>query len=161
MTQNARREMIEDGLTQSERVKRWKKEKKVMRRMVRKKKKECWHFFCEENGDKDPLEIVKLAKGPWHLKASMGDLTDTNGVNLNTTETKVRRFVRDHFGWRKEGREIEDETEKEEGRERQAKEIENLICKALSGMSNVSAPVPDDIGYKLIKAMMKTCKTSL
>jgi len=53
-TRKARREKIVDGLTQADRVKRWKTEREVMRRMLRQKKKECWHSFCEENGDKDP-----------------------------------------------------------------------------------------------------------
>jgi len=44
----------------------------------------------------------------------MGDLTDVNGVNLNTTEAKVEGIVRDHFGWRREGRGLGEEREKDE-----------------------------------------------
>ena len=132
ITRKAKREKIGDWLTQADRVKRWKTEKEVMRRMVREKKKECWHSFCEENGDKDPWEIVKWAKDPWHLKASMGDLTDVNGVNLNTTKAKVEGIVRDHFGWREEGRGIGEEREKGEGVRGQTEGLVNLVHKALS-----------------------------
>ena len=111
-TRRARREKIGYGLTQADRVKRWKTEKDVMRSMVREKKKECWDSFCEENGDKDSWEIVKWAKDPWHLRASMGDLTDINRVNIDTTVAKVKGIVRDYLGWREDGRRIGGEREK-------------------------------------------------
>jgi len=69
-----------------------------MRTLVREMKKECWQGFCEENGEKDLWEIVKWAKDPWHLKATMGDLTDTVGVPLKMDNEKKNGQIRDHFG---------------------------------------------------------------
>jgi len=70
------------SLYQGARIKRWKTEKDKMRTLVRKKITEYWQAFCKENGEKDPWEIVKWAKDPWHLKATMGDLTDMTGAPL-------------------------------------------------------------------------------
>jgi len=69
-----------------------------MRTLVREKKKECWQAFCEENGEKHPWEIVKLAKDPWHLKSTMGDLTDTTGAPLKTDNKKKKSLISDQFG---------------------------------------------------------------
>jgi len=86
-----------------------------MRTLVRTKKKECWQAFCEDNEEKDPWEIVKWAKDPWHLIATMGDLTDTAGVPLKMDCEKKKGLIRDHFGWRNEGSKV-DEIEKERER---------------------------------------------
>ena len=88
----------------------------------------------------------------------MGDLTDVNGVNLNMTSAKVEGIVKYHFGWREESRKIGEEREKEEDVKGQTRGLENLVYKALSTRrtSNISVSGPDSIGYKLIKATMKT-----
>ena len=86
----------------------------------------------------------------------MGDLTDTNRVNLKTTEAKVKDIVRDHFMSREEGRRIGEESEKRDAARGHTEEMEKSVYKALSGTSNTSAPGLDSIGYKLIKATMKT-----
>jgi len=129
-----------------------------MRTLVREKKNECWQTFCEENGEKDPWEIVKWAKDPWHLKATMGDLTDTMGVPLKTDNEKKNGLIRDHFGCRIEGRKVDEEEEKRERYPNitgiNQEEMEELVRKALAGMSNRSAPGPDGIGYKLIKRVL-------
>jgi len=126
-----------------------------MRKLVREKKKECSQAFCEENGEKDLWEIVKWAKDPWHLKATMGDLIDATGVPLKTDNEKKNGLIRDHFGWINEGRKVDDI---EEERERYSgltgisqEKMEELGRKALAGTTNKSAPGLDGIGYKLIK----------
>jgi len=133
-------------------------EKDKIRTLVREKKKECWQAFCEENGEKDQWEIIKWAKDLWHLKATMGDLTDTMGAPLKTDNKKKNSVIRDHFGWRNEGRKVDEE---EEERERylgltgiSQEKMEKLVRKALAGTSNKSAPGPDGIGYKLIKCII-------
>jgi len=125
---------------------------------VREKKNECWQTFCEENGEKDPWEIVRWAKDPWHLKATIGDLTDVAEVPLKTDSEKLNGLIRDHFGWRNEGRKVDEE---EEEKERYSgltsinqEKMEKLVRKALAGTSNKSAPGPDGIGYKLIKQVL-------
>jgi len=45
----------------------------------------------------------------------MGDLTDTAGVPLKTDNEKKNGLIRDHFGWRNDGRKV---NETEEERER-------------------------------------------
>jgi len=112
----------------------------------------------KKTGEKDLWEIVKWAKDPWHLKATMGDLTDTTGVPLKTDNEKKNGLIRDHFGWRNEVRKVDEE---EEERERypgltgiNQEKMEELVRKALAGTSNRAAPGPDGIGYKLIKRVL-------
>jgi len=44
----------------------------------------------------------------------MGYLTDTTGVPLKTDNEKKNGLIRDHFGWRNEGRKGNKEEEKRE-----------------------------------------------
>ena len=101
---------------------------------------------------------MKWAKDPWHLKGTMKKLVDVEGVELGTDEEKVMGWVKDHFGWRDDGREVEEAEREEEERgptDRQG-QLEEEIRKALSRTSNLSAPGPDRIGYRLIKMVMGT-----
>ena len=66
---------------------------------MREKKKECWKRFCEENGEKDPWEVVKWAKDAWKIRKVMKSLRDTNNNPLNTDEEKTEGMIRYHFMW--------------------------------------------------------------
>jgi len=88
----------------------------------------------------------------------MGDLTDTTGVPLKTDNEKKNGLIRDHFGWRNDGRIVD---KMEEERERypeltgiSQEKMEELVRKALAWTSNRSAPGPDGIGYKLLKRIL-------
>ena len=48
-----------------DRWKCWKLEKTKMKQLIRRKKTECWQKFLGEYGQKDPWEVVRLAKNPW------------------------------------------------------------------------------------------------
>jgi len=78
------------------------------------------------------------------------------GVEVSTDEEKVTGLVRDHFGWRSDGRGVEEaEREEEERRPTDRQEqLEEDVRKALSGTSNSLALGPDGIGYRLIKMVM-------
>ena len=47
-----------------QRWKLWKQEKGKMKRMIREQKTGYWHRFQKENGNKDPWEVVRMAKNP-------------------------------------------------------------------------------------------------
>jgi len=88
----------------------------------------------------------------------MGDQTDTTGAPFKTDNEKKNGLIRDHFGWRNEGRKVD---EIEEERERylgltgiNQEKMEELVRKALAGTSNKSAPGPDGIGYKHSKRVL-------
>jgi len=88
----------------------------------------------------------------------MRDLTDTAGVPLKMDSEKKNGLIRNHFGWRNDGRKVD---EMEEERERYSgltsisqEKIEELVRKALARTSNRSAPGPDGIRYKLIKHVL-------
>jgi len=88
----------------------------------------------------------------------MGHLTDTTGIPLKTDNEKKNDLIRDHFGWRNEGRKVDKEEEESErylGLTSISQEkMEELVRKALAGKSNRSASGPDGIGYKLIKQVL-------
>jgi len=80
------------------------------------------------------------------------------GIELGIDEEKVTGLVKDYFGWRDDGRGVEEAEREEEEREptdRQG-QLEEKVRKALSGTNNLSAPEPDGIGYRLIKMAMWT-----
>jgi len=55
------------------------------------------------------------AKDPRDLKATMGDITDMTGTPVKMDNEKKHSSIRDHFGWRKEGRKVgkdEEETKR-------------------------------------------------
>jgi len=65
-------------------------------------------------------------------------------------------LVKDHFGWKDDGKGVEEVEREKEGREptnRQG-QLEEEMRKALSGASNLSAPGLGGIGYRLIKMVM-------
>lgn len=63
-TKHTRKEKEQERLNQEGKVRPWKAEKEKIRLMVMEKKKEYWKKFCKENEEKDPWEVVKLAKDP-------------------------------------------------------------------------------------------------
>jgi len=69
-----------------------------MKTLVREKQKDCWQAFCEENGDKDLWEIVQWAKDLWYLKATIGDLSNTTGVQLKTDNKNKNGLFLYYFG---------------------------------------------------------------
>jgi len=101
---------------------------------------------------------VKWAKDPWHLKGTMKKLVDVGGGELGTDKEKVMGLVKDHFGWRENGRGVEEAEREEEEREptdRQG-QLEEEVRKSLSRTSNSLTPGPDRIRYRLIKMVMGT-----
>ena len=101
---------------------------------------------------------MKWAKDPWHLKRTMKKLVDVKRVGLETDKEKVTELVKDHFGWRQDGRGVE-EAEREEEERRSTNRLGQLqeeVRKALSGTNNSSAPGLDGIGYMLIKMVLRT-----
>src|SRR5437868_7052128 len=92
----------------------------------------------------------------------MVDLTSVEGKKLETDEEKREGLCKDHFGWDKQGREVR-ETEEEGGDEgddqmrgESLSQLEAEVRKALASTKNASAPGPDGISYRMIKAVQKT-----
>jgi len=86
----------------------------------------------------------------------MKKLVDVGEIELGTDEEKVTELVKDHFGWREDGRGVEEAERKEEERESTdgQGQLEEEVRKALSRTSNSSALGPDGIRYRLIKMVM-------
>lgn len=123
-----------------------KAEKEKFRAMIREKKKDSWQNFCEENGVKNPWEIVKWAKDPWHLKGVMGKLVVEEERECRSDGEKVAGLLADHFKWREERiqdtgkmandapRPPEDQWQEGMGPE----ELEEEVRRALRGTCNTS-----------------------
>ena len=135
-----------------QRWKKWKKEKGKMKRMIREKKRACWQRFLNENGSKDPWEVIRMAKNPWGRKERMKVLKTLEGEEIPEVEQGAA-MEKAHFRW--------DKTKVAKGWEAQGpgiekQELQTNVYTALSGTSNTSAPGPDGISYKTHKAANKT-----
>ena len=123
-----------------------------MKRMIREKKRACWQRFLKEHGSKDPREVVRMAKNPWGRKERMKVLKTLEGEEIPELQQGAA-MEKAHFLW--------DKTKLTKGWEPQSLGIgrQELLTKgytALSGTSNTSAPGPDGISYKTLKADNKT-----
>ena len=137
------------------RWKRWKNERRKLSQMIKKSKEETWIKFLEENGEKNPWDVVRLAKNPWGRQGQgMGTLQDDDGNIWEQEQDKVRIISERNFGW-DPGR-VWEESEIGEGSQEAIKNLEGELKKALQGTSNSSAPGPDGISYRFIKAIKDT-----
>ena len=80
---------------------RWKKLKKAkgkMKRIIREKKRVCWQRFLKEDGNKDPWEVVRMAKNPWGSKEIMTILKTQEGVEIPQGQQGAA-MEKAHFLW--------------------------------------------------------------
>src|SRR5258706_1725937 len=88
----------------------------------------------------------------------MRNLNDKEGNLLEGDKAKAEALAKQHFRWEEEGRQVGEE-EEDEDREGPGYTTEELVGKlrgALQGTSNSSAPGPDNISYRFVKALMDT-----
>ena len=116
--------------------------------MVRKKKKECWHKFLEEHGSKDPWEVARMAKNPWGNKQRMKALVDNEGNKIEEKD-QGKAMENAYFLWDPNKTNT---TGTPTGPGDPIDELLDKTYKALAGTSNTSAPGPDGISYKILKA---------
>ena len=135
-----------------QRWKKWKQEKSKMKRMIREKKRACWQRFLKEHGSKDPWEVVRMAKNPWERKERKKVLKTLEGEEIPESQQGAA-MEKAHSLWDKTKLTKEWEPQGP-GIERQ--ELLTKVYTALSGTSNTSAPGPDGISYKTLKAANKT-----
>ena len=138
--------------TQPEKWQRWRKEKTKMRKMIRMKKRTCWEKFLEENGQKNPLDVVRMAKNPWGSRERMKVLMDTRGREIPERE-RGKAMENGHFLWNANRME---EEELLEGPVYSMDKILDKVYKALLGTCNTSARGPDEISDRIQKAANKT-----
>ena len=147
------------------RWKRWRNERRKMERMIRESKAETWRKFLEENGEKDPWDVVRLAKNPWGRQGQgMKDITDEEGRVWHEDSDKVQAISARNFGWNNEGRCFDHDfdianirnTPAANGDPAIVAEMAIKVRTALSGTSSSSSPGPDGISYRFIKAIKDT-----
>ena len=115
--------------------------------------------------------MARLARDPWRLRLSMRELNDDEGNPLITDREKAEALEKRHFHWDKDGRQLEDTEAKEGGRETEElreleeervtpsyskQELKSKLRKALQRTSNTSAPGPNGMSYRFIKALRDT-----
>ena len=125
-----------------------------MKRMVKEKKYKCWRAFCEDLGLQSPCEVVRWARDPWRERERIGRLKGSNGVWVDSDEEKVGCLVSEVFGLQSGGARIGPRTWDRCPMSRE--ELQCSVRRALGRTKNGSAPGPDGIGYRLIKAVKDT-----
>ena len=127
-----------------------------MKRLVREKKDKCWRAFCEDSGLRDPWEVVRWARDPWRVSDRMGRLRGSNGVWLEGDGAKVSGLVRDVFGVLAGVPALSVGEGLQEDFPYSREEVRVWVLRALGRTKNGSAPGPDGISYRLIKAVRDT-----
>ena len=61
--------------------------------------------------------MVKWAKDLWRIREVMKILRDTENNLLNLNEETANGLIRNHFVWNEEGRNVDKEQERVEGKE--------------------------------------------
>jgi len=134
-----------------------KTQKKILNKLIKNKKRACWRKFLQENGHRDPWNVVWIAKDPLHTKARLHTLTDGN-KELSSPQEILQAFRNQHL--------LKDEypattPSPPVGLPQRAylpaslSTVRNIQI-ALSRTSNNSAPGPDRISYRLLKILQDT-----
>ena len=133
----------------------FKTQKKALTKLIRHKKRSCWSKFLQENGKKDPWEVVRIAKDPFHMKARLQSIND-KGKILTSQQDILKAFRRQHFlsDRRLEGPDQPAPTHKP--CRLPLPSTVRAILQALSKTSNNSTPGPDGISFRLLKIIKDT-----
>ena len=97
---------------------------------------------------------MRLARDPWREHERMGRLKGANGVWMISDEEKVECQVSEVFGLPSERARVEPRIWEQFPVSRE--ELECSVQRALGRTKNGSAPGPDGVGYRLIKAVKDT-----
>ena len=76
----------------------WKAARKRFRRLLQQKRRRHWEEYLEEHGAEDPWQVVKVARDPFKLKASMPqELSGGDGAIFRTNAEKCEAIIRHNF----------------------------------------------------------------
>ena len=123
-----------------------------MNRIIREKKRACWQRYLKAHGSKAPWEVVTIAKNLWGTKERMKVLKTLEGEEIPEAQQGAA-MEKAHDLWDKTKA---TKSWEPQGPEMDKQELLTKVHTALSGTSNTSAPGPDRISYKTLKAANKT-----
>ena len=132
---------------------------KRYKRMIKRKKEECWNKFIQQNDHHHPWRIINLTRDPFRLREQMGEeLQDKEGKILKQDKEKVEGFQEHNFIWAPQQEAItpQDSYIQEELDDTPLIWREEQVDRALTGTKNNSAPGPDGISYRLLKMIRQT-----
>lgn len=127
-----------------------------MKQSVKEKKDRCCKAFCEDSGLQSPWEVVRWVRDPWRERERMGKLKEARWRWLDADVDKVDCLVSEVFGGQDEGWGGRAEGVHYIERPLSRDEIVLAVRWALGRTKNGSAPGPDGISYRLIKAVRDT-----
>lgn len=84
-------------ITRQAKVEDYKKERQKLRKLIRKKKRRCWGKFLEEQENRHPWNVARIAKDPFKTKTTCGDLKNHEGAILRTDQEKCAAFQKHNF----------------------------------------------------------------
>jgi len=137
--------------------------KKELKRLIRRKKKAHWENFLKENGDRNPWEILRIARSPFGRDGKMGDLILQDGRVAKTDEEKVQAFQAHNLVWTPGPAQAPetpgDPPPNPSPTPTPLTPSPGTLAKVRRAMTKTktgSAPGPDGIGYKLLKFIQNT-----
>ena len=124
--------------------------------LAQRKKREYWDQFLEELGAEDPWKVVRIAKDPFRLQPSMGDIFEGN--RRLWTKEKVYTAINDSNFVTEQINEVQPATVQQprEYTEMVLLEMAERVEDVLASTSNISALGPDGINYRLLKTISNT-----
>jgi len=128
--------------------------RKEFRRKIKEAKKEQWKKFVEDG--EDVWKIARITRNPLNLKERCGSLQEENGETIgeDDDEGKCGAFLRHNIICGQEAPETTTRTRTR--RSPPDSEMREKVRRALMKTRNNSAPGPDGITWRLLKAIRDT-----
>jgi len=129
-------------------AKKSKAARRRLRREIRAAKQKMWNDWVEEG--REVWDILRISRNPFNNRARCGTLKDDEGQTYDTDTEKFQAFRQHNLIT--EPAEARRAVGRQE-RKKAAAEVLQAASRALMGTKNGSAPGPDNISWKLLKAI--------
>lgn len=67
-------------------------ESRILKKLIKRKKRECRNKFLTQLGNREPWEVVRIAKDPFGSGEAMGEITNEHGILIGSQEELVSSF---------------------------------------------------------------------
>jgi len=132
-----------------------KSQKKALHKMIKRKKRECWSKFLQQNGHKDPWHIVRIAKDPFAMKARLNTIKEGE-ASLSSPSQILDAFKMQHLLTEGTPTPSQQPATSPIPYQQASPHIVKEVLRALARTKNNSSPGPDGISYRLLRMIQDT-----